>query len=60
MTLATNGHTSVSVIAGPITPSTRRPDTIVYMGDGLSILYTPETARQWIGVLETIATKEDN
>lgn len=59
MSLATHGHTSVSVIAGPITPSTNHPDTIVYMGDRLSILYTPEIARQWIQVLETIATKED-
>ena len=52
------GFVSVSMIAGPIKPSTNRPDQIVYMGDGLSILYTPEIARQWIGVLETIASKE--
>lgn len=56
--LASAGFVSVSMIAGPIKPSTNRPEMIVYMGDGLSILYTPEIARQWIGVLETVASKE--
>lgn len=49
------GFVSVNMIAGPIKPSTNRPEMIVYMGDGLSILYTSEIAAQWIETLTLIA-----
>lgn len=61
MTAATEGTVGVSITAGHI-KATDQPihKTIgqqVFMGTGgdFAIHITPETARQWIGVLERIA-----
>lgn len=51
------GLGTVSVNAGPLFRST---NGLVIMSGAVYINdFTPEIARQWIGVLEPIATKED-
>ena len=59
-TSTTEGTVGVSITAGHLTPTDRQPTSIgkqLWMGkDGaLAIHITPDVARQWIGVLETIA-----
>ena len=58
------GLVSVSAIAGPLTPTAQEINPTIgkgfNMGDNFYFHITPETARQWIGVLETIAAKESN
>lgn len=55
----TTGNVSVSVAAGHIKatsqPTNPEIGQQVSMGDDLYFHITPEIARQWIGVLETIA-----
>lgn len=58
MTIAEDGHTSVSIIAGQLKPSTTHPDRILFMGSSLAVSIDPPTARQWIQALEHIAAKE--
>lgn len=57
------GTLSLSIIAGPIRatrhPINERIGKQFTMGADLSFHITPEMARQWIGVLETI-TEESN
>lgn len=59
MTIAEEGHTSVSIIAGPLRPSITSPDGFVAMGTVLYIQISPDIARQWIGVLSNIASKDN-
>jgi hypothetical protein len=53
---------SVSVVAGDITATTQPPrediGQQVKMGDDLYFHIKPDVARQWIGVLESIAAKD--
>lgn len=58
MTIAKDGHTGVSILAGPIRPSTGFPDRIFFMGDSLTITIDGPTARQWIDTLTPIAAKD--
>jgi hypothetical protein len=55
-------YPSVSIVAGPLTLASNPIGTLGHMlkmhGGATYITITPETARQWIGVLETIAAKE--
>ena len=58
MTIEEDGHVSLSIIAGPLQPSELHPRNL-FMGSSLCVTIQPHIARQWIGVLETIAAKED-
>lgn len=55
-------YPSVSIVAGPITLPSNPIGTLGHMlkmhGGAMYITIDPETARQWISVLETI-TKEE-
>jgi hypothetical protein len=55
----TEGLVSVSLIAGHIAATDQPPHEMIgqqiRMGDYLHFHITADTARQWVGVLETIA-----
>ena len=53
---------SVSIIAGPIQrrPGTSSFGSLVRMGDGnIYFQITPETAKQWLPVIESIAKESE-
>jgi hypothetical protein len=56
-------YPSVSIVAGPLTPAANPLGVLGHMlkmhGGAAYITITPETARQWIGVLEQIAGPEE-
>jgi hypothetical protein len=56
-----DGLVSVSLIAGPIHATTTTPHPELghqlTMNDNFYMHITPDTARQWIGALEKIATE---
>ena len=62
--MTTPGFASVSVNAGPLTPThlPARPDIGkgFNMGNYLTIHIRPETARQWITELTPIAEQDNN
>lgn len=55
-------YPSVSIVAGPLTLPRDPYGTLGHMlkmhGGATYITITPEIAKQWIGVLETIASNE--
>lgn len=60
--MSADQYPSVSIVAGPIEPAANPVGILGHMlkmhGGATYITITPETARQWIGVLEQIAASE--
>jgi hypothetical protein len=58
------GQVQASVVAGHIEATATKPNNIgkqvAMTGSGVMFYFTPDVARQWIGVLETIAAKDSN
>lgn len=63
MTYTTAGFVTTSVVAGHIRPTSQpmnpKIGKQIAMGEDLHINITPDIARQWIDVLQTIATTEE-